>query len=99
MTEYTTPSGPSGRPEAEGEGANAPSPGTVKTLPAFIQRMEIEADELHTKIMAASSFRDTDLWMKLDRYSQFLLHSQIKLMMGYHEVLTLRIQKAIRSVS
>jgi len=30
MNEYTTPSGPSGRPQAEGEGANAPSPGCAK---------------------------------------------------------------------
>lgn len=66
----------------------------IDELPAHIQRVIVEHDELETKLTALQAFLASDSVLILDATETQLLHMQVRYMQPYLTTLRSRLQHA-----
>jgi hypothetical protein len=63
--------------------------------PGFVQRMQVEHDQLEQRITALTYFIAGPAFRPLDKIDQDLLKSQLHVMNGYLALLEMRIERAL----
>ena len=67
----------------------------MNNLPAFIQRLIEEKDQLADRVNKLHAFTDTDGFKKLDVTDQYVLHEQLNHMNIYLSILVRRLDKLL----
>lgn len=58
----------------------------------FVQRLELEQDELNGKINRLRAFQSTNVFAKLPDVERVLLTEQLEYMYGYNRLLVMRLE-------